>query len=69
MRIVLKQGWNAVCLHTCLNWACILFFSRFSGPNDHVFVYFTDHGAPGLLAFPDSEVNYFPLPVNVPLKF
>ncbi|XP_047668960.1 legumain [Tachysurus fulvidraco] len=27
-----------------------------SGPNDHVFVYFTDHGAPGLLAFPDSEL-------------
>ncbi|KAI5108353.1 legumain precursor [Silurus meridionalis] len=26
------------------------------GPNDHVFVYFTDHGAPGLLAFPDSEL-------------
>ncbi|KAM9354687.1 legumain [Pholidichthys leucotaenia] len=28
-----------------------------SGPNDHVFVYFTDHGAPGLLAFPDSELH------------
>ncbi|MCI4376912.1 hypothetical protein PGIGA_G00193910 [Pangasianodon gigas] len=27
-----------------------------SGPDDHVFVYFTDHGAPGLLAFPDSEL-------------
>ena len=24
-----------------------------SGPDDHVFVYFADHGAPGLLAFPD----------------
>jgi len=23
-----------------------------SGPNDHVFIYFTDHGAPGLIAFP-----------------
>ncbi|KAJ7988757.1 hypothetical protein DPEC_G00312530 [Dallia pectoralis] len=28
-----------------------------SGPNDHVFVYFTDHGAPGLLAFPDDELH------------
>uniref|UniRef100_A0A8C4NIC2 legumain n=1 Tax=Eptatretus burgeri TaxID=7764 RepID=A0A8C4NIC2_EPTBU len=27
-----------------------------SGPDDHVFVYFTDHGAPGLLAFPNSEL-------------
>uniref|UniRef100_A0A673ZZC9 Legumain n=1 Tax=Salmo trutta TaxID=8032 RepID=A0A673ZZC9_SALTR len=28
-----------------------------SGPNDHVFVYFTDHGAPGLLAFPNDDVT------------
>ncbi|XP_042908680.1 legumain isoform X2 [Parasteatoda tepidariorum] len=28
-----------------------------SGPNDHVFVYFADHGAPGLIAFPDSELT------------
>lgn len=28
-----------------------------SGPNDHVFVYFADHGAPGLIAFPDSELH------------
>ena len=28
-----------------------------SGPNDHVFVYFADHGAPGLIAFPVSEVT------------
>ncbi|KAL7889168.1 hypothetical protein AOLI_G00014260 [Acnodon oligacanthus] len=27
-----------------------------SGPNDHVFVYFTDHGAPGLLAFPNDDL-------------
>ncbi|GBN35079.1 Legumain [Araneus ventricosus] len=27
-----------------------------SGPNDHVFVYFADHGAPGLIAFPEDEV-------------
>lgn len=25
-----------------------------SGPQDHVFVYFADHGAPGLIAFPDD---------------
>ena len=25
-----------------------------SGPNDHVFVNFVDHGAPGLIAFPDT---------------
>lgn len=28
-----------------------------SGPNDHVFVYFADHGAPGLIAFPESELS------------
>ncbi|KAA0718170.1 Legumain [Triplophysa tibetana] len=28
-----------------------------SGPNDHVFVYFTDHGAPGLLAFPNDDLQ------------
>jgi len=28
-----------------------------SGPNDHVFINFVDHGAPGLLAFPDSELH------------
>lgn len=28
-----------------------------SGPNDHVFVYFTDHGAPGLIAFPYEDLN------------
>ncbi|XP_068110713.1 legumain [Hyperolius riggenbachi] len=28
-----------------------------SGPDDHVFVYFTDHGAPGLLAFPSDDLH------------
>ena len=28
-----------------------------SGSNDHVFINFVDHGAPGLLAFPDSELH------------
>ncbi|XP_044292496.1 legumain [Varanus komodoensis] len=28
-----------------------------SGPKDHVFVYFTDHGAPGILAFPSSDLH------------
>ena len=28
-----------------------------SGPNDHVFVNFVDHGAPGIVAFPDSELT------------
>ncbi|XP_066991766.2 legumain [Anabrus simplex] len=27
-----------------------------SGPNDHVFVNFVDHGAPGLVAFPNDEL-------------
>ena len=29
-----------------------------SGPNDYVFVYFADHGAPGFVAFPDDEVMF-----------
>lgn len=38
---------------------CLQLFQLFyySGPKDHVFVYFTDHGAPGLLAFPDDDVS------------
>ncbi|XP_042356042.1 legumain [Plectropomus leopardus] len=28
-----------------------------SGPEDHVFVYFTDHGAPGILAFPNDDLQ------------
>ncbi|XP_013918823.1 PREDICTED: legumain [Thamnophis sirtalis] len=28
-----------------------------SGPKDHIFVYFTDHGAPGILAFPDDDLK------------
>ena len=40
-----------------LFWFTLLPFG--SGPNDHVFVYFTDHGAPGILAFPDDDVSTF----------
>ncbi|XP_047466720.1 legumain [Mugil cephalus] len=28
-----------------------------SGPKDNVFVYFTDHGAPGILAFPNDDLQ------------
>ncbi|KAI8487685.1 hypothetical protein Bbelb_346780 [Branchiostoma belcheri] len=28
-----------------------------SGPEDNVFVFFTDHGAPNLIAFPESELH------------
>ncbi|CAN7942079.1 unnamed protein product [Ixodes hexagonus] len=28
-----------------------------SGPNDHVFVFFSDHGAPGLIAFPNDNLH------------
>lgn len=28
-----------------------------SGPNDHIFVYFTDHGATGIIAFPSDELH------------
>ncbi|PRD24511.1 UNVERIFIED_CONTAM: Legumain [Trichonephila clavipes] len=30
---------------------------RKSGPIDHVFVYFADHGALGLIAFPEDELS------------
>jgi legumain len=29
-----------------------------SGPNDKVFIYFSDHGAPGLVAFPGMDMLY-----------
>ncbi|KAM7286274.1 legumain-like [Ixodes scapularis] len=28
-----------------------------SGPNDHVFVYFSDHGAPGIIGFPYDQLQ------------
>ncbi|XP_073464981.1 legumain-like [Aquarana catesbeiana] len=28
-----------------------------SGPNDHVFVFFSDHGAPGILGFPNDHLH------------
>ncbi|GFY44533.1 legumain [Trichonephila inaurata madagascariensis] len=28
-----------------------------SGPNDHIFIYFAGHGAPGLIAFPQGELT------------
>ncbi|KAK8761363.1 hypothetical protein V5799_027368 [Amblyomma americanum] len=31
-----------------------------SGPKDHIFVYFSDHGAPGILAFPETELHAKP---------
>ncbi|KAH7962124.1 legumain [Rhipicephalus sanguineus] len=31
-----------------------------SGPKDHVFLYFADHGAPGLLAFPNGVLHAQP---------
>lgn len=35
-----------------------------SGPKDHVFVNFVDHGAPGLVAFPSSEaLSHLPCPL------
>jgi len=30
-----------------------------SGPMDHIFVNFVDHGAPGLIAFPSDVVSYY----------
>ncbi|KAH6939965.1 hypothetical protein HPB50_022995 [Hyalomma asiaticum] len=31
-----------------------------SGPNDHIFINFADHGAPGLIAFPNDELHARP---------
>lgn len=40
-----------------------------SGPNDHVFVYFTDHGAPGLLAFPNDDLHVMELNKTIQLMY
>ncbi|XP_030972991.1 vacuolar-processing enzyme-like [Quercus lobata] len=29
-----------------------------SGPNDHIFIYYTDHGGPGVLVMPNGEYAY-----------
>ena len=40
-----------------VNVKCLkLSFPCCSGPNDYVFVNFVDHGAPGIVAFPDDQV-------------
>ncbi|KAH7962930.1 legumain [Rhipicephalus sanguineus] len=31
-----------------------------SGPNDHIFVNFADHGAPGVIGFPNDELHALP---------
>ncbi|KAL6533988.1 hypothetical protein OROHE_013821 [Orobanche hederae] len=36
-----------------------------SGPNDHVFVYYSDHGGPGVLGMPDSHYIYADDLINV----
>ena len=54
----LQQGWNlSVGVMTDAEFYECCFCCRFSGPDDHVFVYFTDHGGPGIIAFPNSEVT------------
>ena len=35
----------------------LVWFVMFSGSDDNIFVYFTDHGAPDIIAFPDDEVR------------
>jgi len=29
-----------------------------TGPNDNIFIFFSDHGAPGLIAFPGDKLLY-----------
>ena len=47
--------------HTLINltFLCINVFFYFSGPNDHIFVNFVDHGGPDLIAFPNEFVSLF----------
>ena len=45
-----------------------------SGPDDNVFIFFTDHGATGLVAFPNGVVRdpsdlFFPFDQNFFLSF
>ena len=44
---------------------CNIYIFFFSGPNDHIFVFFTDHGAPGIIAFPYSTVSLIDSPALV----
>lgn len=48
------SGWWGKCACCFIRRSCLC---PGSGPNDHVFVYFTDHGAPGILAFPNDDVS------------
>ncbi|XP_001624969.3 legumain [Nematostella vectensis] len=40
-----------------------------SGPNDHVFVFFSDHGAPGLIAFPGLDNVLTAQQLNKAIKY
>ena len=48
------SGYTNIIFHFLLVFK--VFYFVFSGPDDDVFVYFADHGAPGLIAFPDGAV-------------
>ncbi|CAL9009495.1 unnamed protein product [Prunus brigantina] len=41
---------------------------RFSGPNDHIFIYYTDHGAAGLLGMPTGTPSVFAIDLIDVLK-
>ena len=50
--------WRGIEWNAAENWQQNKYnFCLLSGPNDHVFINFVDHGAPGLWAFPDSELH------------
>ena len=52
--IILEEGEERACGKISSEF---VYLGLFSGPNDHVFINFVDHGAPGLVAFPNDELH------------
>lgn len=63
LRLLLKFfGWSDFSETRSRKWPTstlmLVCVSLGSGPRDHVFVYFTDHGATGILVFPNEDVSF-----------
>lgn len=61
-----KELWkNKTGLHKYIKGEVDLRKNYFSGENDRVFIYFTDHGGVGLIAFPEGIVRDLVYPFQI----
>lgn len=46
---------NEISQHSNRIFPTLISIVKLSGPDDNIFVFFSDHGAPGIVAFPDGS--------------